>query len=105
MKRIPMIARLWHGTVPVEKSELYLEKMRTIALTDYKKTEGNRGAWVLHRIEQNIAHFDMLTFWDDVEAIKRFAGEDYSMSQYFDFDDGFLIEKEPHVRHWDMYDD
>ena len=42
---------------------------------------------------------------DDVEAIKRFAGEDYRVSYYFDFDDDFLIEKEPHVRHWDMYED
>jgi hypothetical protein len=27
------------------------------------------------------------------------------VSQYFDFDDDFLIEKEPHVRHWEMYAD
>ena len=47
----------------------------------------------------------MLTFWDDVDAIKRFAGEDYLVSYYFDFDDDFLIENEPHVRHWEMYED
>ena len=62
-------------------------------------------AQVMHRIEGDVAHFDMLTFWDDVEAIKRFAGEDYNVSYYFDFDDDFLIEKEPRVRHWDMYAD
>ena len=100
-----MIGRIWHGTVPVEKSDAYLKKMRTVALPGYRGVDGNRGAWVMHRIEGDIAHFDMLTFWDDVDAIKRFAGEDYLASYYFDFDDDFLIENEPHVRHWEMYED
>jgi hypothetical protein len=102
---VQMIARIWHGAVPVEKSEAYLEKMRAVALPGYRNVEGNQGAWVMHRIEGDIAHFDMLTFWDNIDAIKRFAGEDYKVSQYFDFDDDFLIEKEPHVRHWEMYAD
>jgi hypothetical protein len=100
-----MIARQWHGAVPIEKSDAYLEKMRVVALPGYRKVEGNRGAWVLHRIEGDIAHFDMLTFWDDVDAIKRFAGEDYEVAYYFDFDSDFLMEKEAHVRHWEMYAD
>jgi len=100
-----MIARLWHGTVPIEKSDAYLKKMRVVALPGYTKIEGNKGAWVLHRIDGDIAHYEMLTFWQDVESIKRFAGEDYEVAYYYDFDDEFLIEKEPHVRHWDLYAD
>lgn len=99
-----MIARIWHGAVPVEKSDAYLEKMRTVALPGYKGIDGNRGAWILHRIEDGIAHFDMLTFWDDIQSIKQFAGEDHAVSVYFDFDDDYLIEKEPFVRHWEMHD-
>ena len=100
-----MIGRIWHGTVSVEKSDAYLEKMRTAALPVYRGVDGNRGAWVMHRIEGDIAHFEILTFWDDVDAIKRFTDDDYRVSFYFDFEDDFLIEKEPHVRHWDMYED
>ena len=91
------------GLLRCDKSDAYLEKMRTVALPGYRGVDGNRGAWVMHRIEGDIAHFDMLSFWDDIGAIKRFAGEDYRVSYYFDYD--FLIEKEPHVRHWDMYED
>jgi hypothetical protein len=43
----------------------------------------------------------MLTFWDDVDAIKRFAGEDYQQARYYDFDDDFLIEKEAFVLHFE----
>jgi hypothetical protein len=47
----------------------------------------------------------MLTFWDDVDAIKRFAGEDYEVAKYYDFDRSFLIELEPKVLHSTVYED
>jgi hypothetical protein len=100
-----MMARIWHGAVPVAKSDAYLKLMRSIAIPNYQKTPGNRGAFCLHRIEGDIAQFEMLTFWDDVAAIKRFAGEDYNVAYYYDFDADFLIEKEPYVRHFELYKD
>jgi hypothetical protein len=99
-----MIARIWHGAVPIEKSGEYLERMRTVALPDYKATVGNRGAFCLHRVEGDVAHFDMLTFWEDIDSIKRFAGQDYEVAKYYDFDRSFLIELEPTVRHYTLYD-
>jgi hypothetical protein len=98
-----MIARMWHGMVPVSKGEEYLDLMRRIALPEYLATRGNRGAWCLYRIEADVTHIEMLTFWEDTDAIKRFAGDDYSMAKYYDFDSDYLIEKEAHVRHYEMY--
>lgn len=99
-----MIARMWHGAVPIEKGAAYLKLMREVALPGYRGVEGNRGAWVMHRTEGNLAHFDMLSFWDDIAAVKRFAGEDHDVAYYFDFDDDYLIEKEAGVLHWSLYD-
>lgn len=99
-----MIARLWHGTVPVAKADAYLAQMRRVAIPDYQSTPGNLGAWCLHRAEGDIVHFQMLSFWPDIEAIKRFAGEDYEVAKYYDFDRDFLIELEPHVTHYTLHD-
>jgi hypothetical protein len=44
----------------------------------------------------------MLTFWDDNDAIKRFAGDDFRMAKYYDFDSDYLIEKEAGARHYDV---
>jgi hypothetical protein len=99
-----MIARIWHGMVPAAKSDEYLDRMRNVALPDYKSTAGNRGAFCLVRVEEKVAHFEMLTFWEDVEAIKRFAGEDYRVAKYYDFDRAFLIELEPYVRHYTLFE-
>jgi|SRR5579863_6565741 hypothetical protein len=98
-----MIARIWHGIVRVESSGQYLDLMRTVAIPDYRSTPGNLDALCLHRVEGEIAHFEMLTFWEDVEAVKRFAGEDYEIAKYYDFDNQYLIMREPKVRHFEAY--
>jgi len=99
-----VIARLWHGAVPAAKAEAYLAHMRTVAIPDYQSTSGNLGAWCLHRAEGDIVHFQMLSFWPDIEAIKRFAGQDYEIAKYYDFDRDFLIELEPGVTHYILHD-
>lgn len=96
-----MIARIWHGRVPAAKAAAYLERMRTVALPDYGATPGNRGAWCLSRREDNVVHVEMLTMWDDEDAIRGFAGDDIARPKYYDFDADFLLEFEPTVRHYE----
>ncbi|NEX92122.1 antibiotic biosynthesis monooxygenase [Caulobacter sp. 17J65-9] len=97
-----MIARFWHGRVPQEKSDRYAEYMRAVVLPDYRGVPGNRGAWCMRRDDGEIVHFELLSFWDDVEAVKLFAGEDHEIARYYDFDDLYLIEKEPGVLHYEV---
>ena len=99
-----MITRIWHGTTSLENSDEYLEKMKTVALADYRSTPGNKGAYVLHRIEGGIAHFNMLTFWEDIEAVKKFAGEDSETPKYYEFDQKMLLELEDISRNYETYE-
>ncbi len=46
----------------------------------------------------------MLTFWESVEAIKAFAGENVEKARYDDFDKDYLLEYEPTCRHWEAYE-
>jgi hypothetical protein len=66
-----MIARRWHGRVPTAKAEEYLRLMEDVGLPDYRGTEGNRGAWCLHRGDGDVVHVEMFTLWDDLDAIRR----------------------------------
>lgn len=99
-----MIARMWHGRVPRAKSEEYLRLMRTVAIPDYKATAGNFGAYAMCRIDGDVAHFEMLTFWESLAAISRFAGPDAEAAKYYDFDRDFLLEFEPTARHFEIFD-
>jgi heme-degrading monooxygenase HmoA len=100
-----MIARMWHGTTPLEKSADYLRLMREVALPDYRSTPGNKGAYVLHREADGVAHFITLTFWESEQAIAAFAGPDVTVAKYYDFDDEYLLAKPPHAVHYECFDE
>ena len=97
-----MIARRWHGRIPASKAEEYLRLMEEVGLTDYRSTEGNRGAWCLHRREGDIVQVEMVTLWDGLDAVRRFAGNDLLKAKYYDFDPEFLLELEPEVTHFEV---
>jgi hypothetical protein len=46
--------------------------------------------------------FLLLTLWESVAAIKRFAGEEYEKARYYPEDKDFLIEMEPFVMHYEV---
>jgi heme-degrading monooxygenase HmoA len=57
---------------------------------------------LLRRIEGDQAHFLIITFWESVEAIQRFAGQDYEKARYYPEDQDFLIEFEETVVHYEV---
>jgi heme-degrading monooxygenase HmoA len=100
-----MIARIWHGTVPAAKSDEYLKRTRSVAIPDYRSVPGNCGAFVLRRVEGEVAHFITLSFWESHDAIVKFAGQNAEGAKYYDFDRDFLLEFEPLVNHYEVYED
>jgi heme-degrading monooxygenase HmoA len=99
-----MITRIWHGRTTTAKSDEYLDLMRTVAIPDYRATPGNKGAYALRRVEGDVAHFLILTFWDSEDAIRAFAGDNISVAKYYDFDKDFLLEMEPASTHYEAFD-
>jgi heme-degrading monooxygenase HmoA len=101
-KEIAMIARLWHGITSAAKIDEYVDYLNKTGISDYQATEGNLGVQFLQRIEGEQAHILIITFWDSVEAIKRFAGEDYEKARYYPEDQYFLLEFEEKVIHYEV---
>jgi heme-degrading monooxygenase HmoA len=99
-----MIARTWHGAVRAEDAERYHRYLLDTGLRDYRHTAGNRGVYVLRRVEGEVAHFLLLTLWDSWEAIRAFAGNDPERARYYPEDERFLLELEPTVTHYEVLD-
>jgi heme-degrading monooxygenase HmoA len=97
-----MIARIWHGVTPGEKADEYVKFLDKTGVTDYRATEGNRGVHVLRRVEGGQAHFLIITFWDSVDAIKKFAGDDHEKARYYPEDKDYLLEFEEKVVHYEV---
>jgi heme-degrading monooxygenase HmoA len=97
-----MIVRMWHGRVPTAKAEAYREFTIRRAIPDYQSVPGNRSVHVLERGEGDVTHFITLTFWDSLDAIRAFAGEDIEKAKYYPEDADFLLEYEPRVVHYEV---
>jgi heme-degrading monooxygenase HmoA len=98
-----MLARIWHGVTLAEKADEYLDYLNRTGIPDYLATPGNRGAFVLRRIDGDRAHFLTISLWDSLESIKGFAGDDYERARYYPEDEKFLLEFEPAVQHYEYY--
>ena len=97
-----MVARVWHGAVPREKADAYVEFLKRIGDSDLRATPGNRGVTVLRQDEGAVTHFVLISFWDSREAIRAFAGDDLEKARYYPEDADFLLEKEPRVIHYEV---
>lgn len=75
----------------------YLEET---GLKDYRSTKGNRGVIVLRRIKDGKAEFILISYWDSMDAIKKFSGPDAEKAVYYPEDKDYLLELEPRVSHY-----
>ncbi len=97
-----MIVRMWRGRTKVEDADRYLLYLQETGLKDYAVVEGNLGVQALRRVDGDVAEFLIVTHWDSMEAVKRFAGPNPEVSVYYPEDDAYLLEKEPNVIHYEV---
>lgn len=91
-----MIVRTWHGRTALKDADAYERFTVKRAGADYSSVPGFRKLYFTRRDEGDVAHFLLITIWDSLEAVERFAGQDPSKAKYYPEDDRFLLEKEPH---------
>jgi heme-degrading monooxygenase HmoA len=98
-----MIARIWHGTSDIERADRYIEHLRTRTLPQLATLDGQRGVCVLRRAESptGVAVI-VVTLWDSVEAIGRFAGSDVEAAVVPAEAQALLTSWDERASHWDV---
>ena len=99
-----MIARTWRGWTKRADAAEYAEYIQKTGLAAYRATPGNRGAYILQRDEGDRTEVITLSFWDSLEAVKGFAGDDIERAVFYAEDDRYLVERELTVRHYRVID-
>ena len=97
-----MIVRMWHGRVPTNKAPEYRVFLNERAIPDYRSVAGNISVYILERREADVTHFITMTFWENLDVIKAFAGDDATLAKYYPEDKDFLLEFEPRVVHYEV---
>jgi heme-degrading monooxygenase HmoA len=101
-RRGRMIARIWRGHTRADDADVYVNYLRATGVETQRSVEGNLGSLVLRRLESETAEFWVISLWESMEAIERFAGERPEVAVYFPKDEEYLLELEPEVRHYEL---
>jgi heme-degrading monooxygenase HmoA len=102
-EKIPLvIARIWRGAVRRSDGDAYADYIKATGFDEYKRTPGNRGAWMLRRDVGELTEFITFSLWDSIDAVKAFAGEDYEAAKYYPEDDRFLVERDDRTAHYEV---
>jgi heme-degrading monooxygenase HmoA len=99
-----VIARTWRGWTRATDADAYVAYLRETGMHAYRTTPGNRGAWILRRRHGDRVEFVTLSFWDSMDAVRAFAGDDPERAVFYPDDDRFLVEREEAVEHYELFD-
>lgn len=74
-----MISRVWHGWTDPENADAYEELLRTEIFTVIaeRSISGYRGIHLLRREAGDEVEFVTIMWFDDMDAVRSFAGEEY----------------------------
>ena len=92
-----MIARSWDGLTPAGQADAYTEYIRRTGFKDLLATNGNRGVFLLRRREGEKTRFRVMSLWDSMDGIRRFAGDEPERARYYPDDARFLTALDPNV--------
>jgi hypothetical protein len=95
-----MIARTWRGAVRAEDAEAYSDYIRDTGIREYAETPGNVGAYLLYRIEGDRAEVLTVSFWEDLDVVRGFAGDDIERAVFYPEDDRYLVDRDLTAKHY-----
>lgn len=97
-----MIARLWRGRTRAADAGRYRDYLGRTGVAAFAATPGNRGAYVLQRETGDEAEFLVVSLWEDMAAVRAFAGSDPDRAVFYPEDEDFLTARELTVTHYDV---
>jgi heme-degrading monooxygenase HmoA len=71
-----MIMRMWKARATARGAEDYVRHATNVVFPKVSAIEGHRGGYLLRRQIESDVELIVLTLWESMEAIRRFAGSE-----------------------------
>ncbi len=99
-----IIARTWIGRSSHENADAYLSFLEGKVFKDIRNIRGYNGAYVFKRRnnENDDVEFLVITLWESMQAVHKFAGDDPSVAVVEDEARRLLSIFDAHVNHYDV---
>lgn len=99
-----MVTRIWKGRTSRERADDYGDFLKRTAYLDYGRVEGNRGWLLLRQDREEDVEFAFVSFWDSMESLRTYAGDDVEKPKYYAQDRAALLELPERVDHYETVD-
>jgi len=97
-----MIERHWQGIARKERANEYIDHLRTDTFQEIKKIKGFISASILKRDVSDGVEFLVITRWETLEVIKRFAGEKIETAVVPKLVQDIMLKYDKKVRHYEI---
>jgi heme-degrading monooxygenase HmoA len=97
-----MIARMFRASAFPEKAEDYEKHLETSVLPELRQIDGFEGAQLLRKDSTETVEFVVLTFWESMDAIRKFAREDVEVAVVAPAAQPMFREYDPRVKHFEV---
>jgi len=101
-----MLARTWRGATRAADADRYAAYVEDTGLRAFAETAGNRGSLLLtRRVDldgEAGTEFLVVSLWDSMDAVKRFAGPIPEQAVFYPEDDAYLVRRDLTVEHYEV---
>jgi heme-degrading monooxygenase HmoA len=100
-----VISRHWKGIAKPGEADNYIEHLRTDTFPKLSKINGFISASILRRTIQQGTEFLIVTVWESIDAIERFAGATADVAVVPEIVQAMMIEYDRTVSHYEVVEE
>ncbi len=97
-----MIARVWRGWTSIENADAYERLLRERVLPGLQRIDGYRGGYILRQEGTDEVEFVVMNLFESLEAVRAFAGPEYTVPVFEPEARQLLSKVEPVARHYEV---
>jgi heme-degrading monooxygenase HmoA len=97
-----MIARHWRGLTKSQDADAYEELLKDKVLPGLRGIAGYRGGYLFRSDGEQESEFVVVNLFDSMDAVRQFAGLDYSIPVFEPEARKLLSKVEPVAMHYDV---
>ena len=97
-----MIARMWRGSAIRERADDYVKHLQQSVIPELRQINGFKDIYLLRRESSDSVEFVVMTLWESMDAIRKFAGENPEIAVVAPAAQALFREYDAKVKHFEI---